>query len=244
MNQQHVQRWRRIGYISVKWGDLFNNEKVVTSVKSGGGDAVLLPMGSKLMMACVVPYDEDTKTASELVHDSHERISVDDENKARFYIGLANAHDGEDVDFIQKVPVGSKSPLNNNSLYEHMRPSLTSAEGRNFGDIATPLWIDAWQMDTVGIRPDPWDGKRKPAYINALFYRFHKEGAHTQPPSSDTAINGEGTWNRGLRDLQYTKQFFKDDKLLKLQVLYEYITVPRPLYVKTGWGESTVEISK
>ena len=65
-----------------------------------------------------------------------------------------------------------------------MRPSLTSAEGRSFGDIATPLWIDAWQMDTVGIRPDPTDNKRKPAYINALFYKFDKEGADATPSSS------------------------------------------------------------
>ena len=244
MNQQHVQRWRKIGYLTAKWGDLFANEKVIKSVKDEHGQPVLLPMGSKLMMACVIVADEETKIASELVHEAHTKIVLDEDSKARFFIGMSNYHDNENVDPMLKTPVGSQAPLNNNSLYSHMRPSLTSAEGRNFGDIATPLWIDAWQMDSVGIRADPTDGVRKPSYINALFYKFDRNGAYNNPPTSDTALNGVNENNKGVRDMIHTKKYFDDDKFLKLQVLYEYITVPRPLLVKTAWGESSASISR
>lgn len=223
-----------MGYISVKWGDVFANPKVVASVRDSEGKPVQLPLGSKLMMACVVPCDEDTKIASELVHDYHKKQHVQSENKARFFIGLANHHDSAIVDEELRLPVGTQEPLNTRSDHSHMRPSLTSAEGRNFGDIATPLWIDAWQMDTVGIRADPSDNKRKPAYINALFYKFDTNG-----DQSDTSFHGEG-WDGGLVGKLHLKKYFETNKYLKLQILYEYITVPRPVYVETGWGDTKI----
>lgn len=228
-----------MGYISAKWGDLFGNEKVIASVKDAQGTPVQLPLGSKLMMACVVPCDEDTKIASELVHDSHQKQEVPTESKARFFIGLANYHANENVDEAYKLPVGTQAPLNIASEYSHMRPSLTSADGRNFGDIATPLWIDAWQMDTIGIRADPTDNKRKPAYINALFYKFDKDGAVAAPPRSDTAFHGK-VWEGGLLGKLHLQKYFETNKYLKLQVLYEYITVPRPVSVQTGWGDTKI----
>lgn len=233
MQQHHVQRWREVGYISVKWGDLFANEKVIASVKDSKGKPVQLPLGSKLMMACVVPCDEDTKIASELVHDYQKKRQVLSENKARFFIGLANYHDNDDVDEHYKLPVGTQDPLNSRSEYSHMRPSLTSAEGRQFGDIATPLWIDAWQMDTVGIQADPRDGKRKPVYMNALFHKFN--GA----PNGDTTFHGQGL-DKGLSGKLHLQKYFEPDKYLKLEILYEYVTVPRPFNVQTGWGDTKI----
>ena len=240
MYHQNVQRWQRTGYITAKWSDLLSKQEVLATVKDITGKPVTLPLGSKLMMASVITFDENSKIASELVQQIHLKLEEDDENKARFFIGLSNSHeDTKGVAFDLIKPVGIQAPMNNRNDHAFMRPSLTAAEGRNFGDIATPLFVDCWQLDAVGIRPDPVDNIRKDAYMNVLFYKFDKQSA--QDGTGDISLHGDASGaSKGLVDLKHTSKYFNGE--LKLKMHYEYVTMSRPVDVKTGWGEISVKV--
>jgi len=240
MYHQNIQRWQRTGYITAKWSDLLSKQEVIATVKDIDGKPVTLPLGSKLMMASVITFDENTKIASELVQQIHLKLEEDDEHKARFFIGLSNSHeDAKGVDFDRIKPVGSQSPMNFLNDYVHMRPSLTAAKGRNFGDIATPLFVDCWQIDAVGIRPDPVDNVRKDAYMNVLFFKFDKQSA--KDGTGDISLHGDASGSsKGLVDLKHTAKYFNGD--LKLKMHYEYVTMAHPVDVKTGWGDMSVKV--
>jgi len=93
MYHQNIQRWQRTGYITAKWSDLLSKHEVIATVKDIDGKPVTLPLGSKLMMASVVTFDENSKIASELVQQIHLKLEEDDEHKAKFFIGLSNSHE-------------------------------------------------------------------------------------------------------------------------------------------------------
>ena len=154
------------------------------------------------------------------------------EDPARIFIGLALA-DAEDTSAPLKssTPVGALAPMNTDSSYGHMRPSLTTPEGRNFADLGAPLWIDAWLCDTVGLYPDPEDGQRKGSYVNVIFHDFDKDPAIKGIYSS----NGTNIW-KGLKDIEHTKKNFNHK--LRFTFIYEYTSVTPP--GTTAWGEKNM----
>ena len=220
-------------YIEVSWSSLHANSIVLSSVKKVDTQSpLILPVGSKLLSAVLIPGDEITKQASEHLSSMYNMFKQADstiQDPARIYIGLALA-DADDTSalVISRTPVGALAPMNTDNSYGHMRPSLTTAEGRNFADLGAPLWIDAWLCDTVGLFPDPQDNQRKGSYVNVLFHDFDK----------DVAIkgldhpNGINIW-KGLKDTPHTKQFFNDK--LRFTFIYEYTSVTPP--GNTAWGE-------
>ena len=221
------------GYIEASWSSLHENSTVLSSVKNVDTQGpLILPVGSKLLSAVLIPGDENTKQASEHLMSMYNMFKQADapiEDPARIYIGLALA-DADDTSALQisRTPVGALAPMNTDNAYGHMRPSLTTADGRNFADLGAPLWIDAWLCDTVGLYPDPQDHQRKGSYVNILFHDFDK----------DVAIqgldhpNGINIW-MGLKDKPYTKHMFADK--LKFTFIYEYTSVTPP--GNTAWGQ-------
>ena len=241
---QRIRRMSGAAYIETTWEELLANESVIVTAREGYGMSALpykLPIGSKLTMAVLEPDWNSTKKTAQILHTEH-ASTTNHTSKGRLYVGLSNyavPNAGVTQDsaaaanppryfptMAELLPVGGAAPLNTRQEYKHMQPSLTATHGRAFGDLATPLWIDAWQSDTIGIFPDPdrkvWDVSSKawvsepkcvPAHISFLFYKFNEDFALQRIMGLE-----DGT------DPAQDAKFFKGP--LKLKIYLEFIATP------------------
>ena len=236
---ERILRRSAAAYIHTTWEAVLGNEVVVVTARKGPSphsEPFPLPVGSKLTMVVLEPDWHSTKQTAEILHAAHQ-TTTSHTSKARVYCGLAayaqpaNGMTPESASAAnvwypsleQVSPVGSTQPLNTRTEYRHMQPSLTAAQGRAFGDLATPLWIDAWQSDTIGIVPDPdwkvWRGgqwvshpTKVPAYLSFLFYKF----------ADDVAIKSILGTDGGSPHEDATK--FTGP--IKLKIYVEYVSTP------------------
>lgn len=231
-----VARKNGAAYVVTTWEEVLAKEKLIVTARVDPGQHArpfTLPIGGKLTFAVVEPGSTGTKNAAKCLFNEHLETATHT-SKGRVYIGLSNY--AVPVNYAtqqstqnanrhwpteeQLLPVGTADPMNTRSDYKHMQPSLTAAQGRAFGDMATPLWIDAWQSDTIGIHPDPdwtvynpltraWESR--PTHVRAnlsfLFYKF----------SDDVAIQ------RILADDNHAcRHMFTGPLILKIYVEYMY----------------------
>jgi hypothetical protein len=200
-----LSRKQGAAYVVTTWKELLENEKVIVTARvfpHRNAPPYTISIGKKLTLAVVEPGSDETKRSAKCLHDAHLGTPMHT-SKGRVYIGLSNyavpnSTSGDQAQHVAKnvhwpteeqlLPVGTADPMNTSADYKHMQPSLTAAQGRAFGDMATPLWIDAWQSDTIGIVPDPtyktwnpmasrWDLTPivTPAKISFLFYKFNED---------------------------------------------------------------------
>lgn len=227
-----VRTVKGIGYFKVKWDDVYASTNVLATLCDHEGTEIQLPMGAKLMRATLVPFDEATKQSAQELQLKHMELSTvvdtSHSNQARIYMGLSNWKSTDTVPEKERMPVGTLEPLNIDSMYSHMRPSLTAADGRAFHDLGTPLWIDAWLCDTIGVTPDPYDFTRKGCYINVLFHHF----------DNDPVLQGS-FGIKPMKDMAHFRKLNLFTGEINLQLIYEYAVVNKPSQGMSDWGEFT-----
>lgn len=239
-----LMRHSQQGYFEADWAEILANQTVLAAVRDLNGNPISLPINSKLTLAVVQPFGENTKRACETLQNRSQQMGTVATPKAVLHIGLANVSADEKDDGVTTVvdgvsynnvryktvdrryPVGSAEPMNNLLEYQHMRPSLTQSRGRNFEDMTAPLWIDTWQIDTIGVVPDPGESphvpqhlKHKNAYISVLFHNFDRDVALSR-----------------VKDFAHFAQFFIGK--CKFSITYEYVVCPNSGSVVSEWGRT------
>lgn len=219
----------RTGILTVSWSDLLSSNLVGANVHDENtGELVSVPLGAKLTSMCMVPSNEDTKRALELVEQVHSLISPQPLNtKARVYLGSSTSP--IDINNHNTFPAGTLAPLNTKPSYAFLRPSFTSDKGRAVGELHSPLFIQTILCDCAGLRADPTSNKPMPNLICALFAMF----------KDDIAINGTKGM-AGLTALDHTNEYFSGE--LSFTILFEYVTVSLPTKVTSNWGDTQVKL--
>ena len=236
-----VFRRNAAAYVCTTWEDVLSSEEHVVTARvttQKNAPPFTLPIGAKLTLAVVEPDTRHTREAAVKLSVAHQ-ATASHTSKGRVYVGLSNY--AIPVNYItpatalannvyyptleQVKPVGTSEPLNFRMEYKHMQPSLTAGQGRSFGDLSTPLWIDAWQSDTVGVVPDPdyqvynrmtssWENvpTKVGAHISFMFYRF----------AQDIVLRSF----MGLDDGTPTQDATHFRGPLKLKIYLEYLLTP------------------